>query len=921
MYDSFSNLSYVLPPKVNTDDGISQVELDELCYQYKYDYRNRLIEKKIPGKGDANTFESIIYNTLDQPILTQDPNQKANNEWLFTKYDALGRVAYTGKVTITGKTRADLQQEANDFTGDLWVSRDIAQRIGGVTMYYNNGGYPNVQNGEVLTISYYDDYNFDLAGLTAPTTVLGQQVDNRTKSLNTGSKIKVLQTGHWITTVTYYNKKARPIYVATKNTYLNTTDITESKLDFVGKVEQIRATHTKDSNAPIVTVDTFEYDHMGRLLNQKQTIGGQEETIVENAYDELGIVTTKKIGGGLQEVDYSFNIRGWLTGINNDSKNDNDVFDFRVGYNNPIHNSTPQFVKNISEVEWKTASDDIIRYYTYDYDAFYRILEAQSNDNRYNLSNVTYDKMGNILTLKRSGAIVENPDYNNAGHFDTMDDLTYSYYDGGNKLKAIGEIVPQPFGFTKNATTGTDYTYDANGNMVTDVNKGITSISYDHNNMPVSIVVNNSNHNGNIQYVYDATGIKLRQTVVEGSNTLVTDYAGSYVYENGVLKQISQPEGYIEPENDGYQYVYQLRDIWTNTRVTFADNDKDGKIDIERNNIDVDGDGDLAMEIRREQNYYPFGLQWRGVNDIIRGVKNDLKTYQSQEFTEDLGLNTFEWRYRISDPSTGRFWQIDPLAESYKYNATYAFQENKMGAGVELEGLELDDFPEDLDDWDSGTGTGTEGGDIQVGAESWWSKASGSLVDGLNAIGDALNYVHEGISGTIADGVQRLMGSSEASTTMSDADLNGAIASGDENAVYASMEVEAAAAYNATPALVGEVGATVVEVAAAELIVGAKGSKTSKPKEAYNRRKHYGNTPTQADRKALGAGKGEEVNHMRQLVKHYYEDGGHAMTSAQRKAFATDRANMEVISQRANRADGGRLSQYSKNMKKKYDLK
>lgn len=35
---------------------------------------------------------------------------------------------------------------------------------------------------------------------------------------------------------------------------------------------------------------------------------------------------------------------------------------------------------------------------------------------------------------------------------------------------------------------------------------------------------------------------------------------------------------------------------------------------------------------------------------------------------------------------------IDPLAEDYPYNSTYAFQENKMGMGRELEGLELAPF-------------------------------------------------------------------------------------------------------------------------------------------------------------------------------------------------------------------------------------
>jgi hypothetical protein len=32
---------------------------------------------------------------------------------------------------------------------------------------------------------------------------------------------------------------------------------------------------------------------------------------------------------------------------------------------------------------------------------------------------------------------------------------------------------------------------------------------------------------------------------------------------------------------------------------------------------------------------------------------------------------------------------IDPLATKYEYNSPYAFQENKMGMGRELEGLEL----------------------------------------------------------------------------------------------------------------------------------------------------------------------------------------------------------------------------------------
>lgn len=60
--------------------------------------------------------------------------------------------------------------------------------------------------------------------------------------------------------------------------------------------------------------------------------------------------------------------------------------------------------------------------------------------------------------------------------------------------------------------------------------------------------------------------------------------------------------------------------------------------------------------------------------------------YQGQELQE-TGFYSFKWREYM--PDIGRFAQIDPLAAKYPYNSTYAFQENKLGLGVELEGLEL----------------------------------------------------------------------------------------------------------------------------------------------------------------------------------------------------------------------------------------
>jgi RHS repeat-associated protein len=576
-----------------------QVEelLEKLCYQYKYDHRNRLVEKKIPGKG----WESIVYDNLDRPVLTQDAVQKTQQKWNFTKYDNLGRVVYTGIYTHDlEKSQAQMQSHFNalNATAQELYETKVSTGTGFDGTYYTNSNFPD-HNLEVLTVNYYDDYTFNRAG--APTTVNVYGVNSTTnlKSLATGSRIKVLDQSpqKWMTTVTYYDEKARPIYTYSHNGYLETTDIVEHDLDaFTGRLEASKTTHKKEGLQDLIIQDRFGYDSMDRLLSQHQQINSQpEELIVKNQYDALGQLIKKEVGANetdpLQSIDYHYNIRGWLKKINDPFESlGNKLFSMELHYNdygNRLYNG------NISATHWKTASDHAKRRYNYYYDDLNRITSAYysawGQNSRFNLGSLSYDKNGNIQRLYRKGAVVSEPEISRSSDYGTLDYLNYTY--DGNQLTKVKDNGNDYYGFKDGVDTDIEYSYDANGNMTKDDNKGISDISYNHLNLPKQVTLNG----GNIKYTYDATGTKLRKQV----GTSITDYAGNYVYKNGVLEFFNTPEGYATPNGlNGFDYIYQYKDHLGNVRLSYTKNP-----DTSQETVFTDGFESMANWDRSENSF------------------------------------------------------------------------------------------------------------------------------------------------------------------------------------------------------------------------------------------------------------------------------------------------------------------------------
>ena len=308
----------------------------------------------------------------------------------------------------------------------------------------------------------------------------------------------------------------------------------------------------------------LDYDHAGRLLKTWHQVSGVAEVLLtSNEYNELGQLVDKKLHSSdngttfKQSTDYRYNIRGWLTSINNPTlslgaSNDdtNDLFGMNLGYENDlVAGNTPEFNGNISSMTWSTnlglGSTKSLAY-NYSYDTLNRIKAAAFKKfNGVTWSNLAdalsesgykYDLNGNIKALTRK---------DNIGG--TLDALTYDYGAGtavSNQLLGVSDGGNLQKGFIDGNIGSADYAYDANGSMTLDKNKSITAIIYNHLNLPTQVTKNSGDY---IKYIYDAGGRKLSQQVYDVNNVLKkkTDYLGEYFYENDTLKFINHEEGRV----------------------------------------------------------------------------------------------------------------------------------------------------------------------------------------------------------------------------------------------------------------------------------------------------------------------------------------------------------------------------------------
>ena len=614
------------------------------------DFTGRVIETKTThkktGKADIVTIDKFEYDHRDRLVAqTQKVNNQATERLTKNHYDDLGQLEskLVGSGTHKGYT---------DVTSGLSIVDDVITKTGSDGWNEGLATLGSFEKDGYIEYTITEDTKRFMVGLS---------------SVNYDSSYCSIEYAIF----NHANVAARVYESCADIGYFDTYQIGD-----VFRIERIG--------------DTVYYKQNGKVFHTSQTpstgtlIGDISMYHTGAQIKNLHIVDNSK---GLQKVDYAYNVRGWLKNINSDSDNDNDLFNFSLKYN--VTSGTPLYNGNISQIVWNTASADTSsKAYTYTYDALNRIRYGQSNDvvgntSKYSLHSVFYDKNGNIENLYRNGHNTANPDPNNANHWGLMDNLIYTY-DAGNKLTKVTDYADDNFGFKDGNKVGDDFIYDANGNMIADKNKSITNITYNHLNLPTKVVFNNqdplySQNPEAIEYEYDALGMKQRKTVKDGVKITTTDYAGNYIYENSDLQFFSHAEGYtnaIIPTPGGavssFENIYQYKDHLGNVRLSYADTNGDGTIDVSSN--------PLTNEIVEESNYYPFGLKHKGYNNVYNtGQGNDVaqkKLFNGKEFQDELGLNWHDYGARNYDASLGRWMNIDPLAEMSLNLTPYRFSGN-----------------------------------------------------------------------------------------------------------------------------------------------------------------------------------------------------------------------------------------------------
>ena len=295
-----------------------------------------------------------------------------------------------------------------------------------------------------------------------------------------------------------------------------------------------------------------------------------------------------------------------------------------------------------------------------------------------------YDLNGNITSLTRNGVAMSVQAFDfKCWNFGMIDDAKFEY-DGNQLIRAYDDCESLTYAaamdFKARTAKSNQYSWDANGNMTSDMNRNITKITYNFLNLPYEIHFADGHIN---RYTYTSDGRKLRveymisntgvidardygefsssplpsrvnevpNSAIEGTfndthdavslQTIMTkSYCGDLEYLNNEIERVDNDYGYWA----GGRYHYYIKDYQGNVRAVI----------------------DEAGRLEEVNNYYPYGGLMGAAGSGVQSRK-----YGGKELDRENGLDWYDSQARHYDPTAGRTPTMDSKAESFYSMSPY----------------------------------------------------------------------------------------------------------------------------------------------------------------------------------------------------------------------------------------------------------
>ena len=680
-------------PIFGGEGGMNADIFEDWCFAWRYDGTGNLVVEHVPGGGTKD----YIYDIRNRLVLQTDSAMSETDSIAFirTEYDDYDRVVRRS-VVYTDLPVLSLRSQARNATG---LPASVESVLRQECVLYEAEYYPYLAQYAFTYPNTGLDAFYPVSGVVSSSDLETANVKGLLKSETlypaaNADGSALASGGLTISRRYHYDRYGRIIQIV-ENGSDGSLFRTSTKYDFVGNVLAISETHTlanEDGGNTVLTLNS--YDGRGRLLGSSTTLNECTTGSVAYSYDELGRITSKTVSSGGETGTQTFNydVHGWQT--NTVAGKDGvqlfgETLRYGSGQKEP---GSARFDGNIAEAAFSQTEGTALptATYAYSYDGLKRLTDARRYDGNANTAsptfterNISYDRNGNITSLKRYGSS------------DLENDLEYNL--SGNRISMLtdwnGYGIP-----TYN------YVYDVMGRMTSDGRKGL-QICYNLSNLPSKVegMAGSANAGLTLSYCYLADGTKSSALTSTGAGVR---YRGNFVYEvtsEGAerLQSVPWAEGRIVLEHYGETVVDSLvldvplvpeEDVVAidtvvaggfDPRVCWHVTDHLGST----REVVVLGAGLMGRSAVVESNgYLPFGTRYGktpGTSYILTEGNSNRYRFSGKEEQRfgwdadacrpvaDLGLQDFGARYY--NPFTCRWTTPDPLAGKYLSLSPYNY--------------------------------------------------------------------------------------------------------------------------------------------------------------------------------------------------------------------------------------------------------